>query len=171
MNIDYITDLYRHMEWADSAVWKAILECEPAKSDEKLITYLTHIHIVQQFFFRTWQGEQLPAPLPTFAAAQPLLEWARPYYHEAFNYLGAFPPARLAEPVPPAWAARVEKIIGRAPATTTLGDTMLQVPLHTLYHRGQVNVRLREVGGTPPLVDYIAWTWYGRPSPNWPESA
>ena len=44
---------------------------------------------------------------------------------------------------------------------------MLQIPLHSLYHRGQVNARLREVGGEPPTVDYIAWMWLGRPAAEW----
>ena len=169
MNIEFFTDLYRHMEWADSAVWKAVRECEAAKSDAKLLVYLTHIHTVQQFFLRTWRGEPPPASLPTFEAAEPLLDWAHPYYDEVFSYLATFGTDRISEPVPLAWAARVEKMLGRAPATTTIGDTILQVSLHTLYHRGQVNARLREVGGTPPLVDYIAWVWFGRPGPNWAE--
>ena len=29
-------------------------------------------------------------------------------------------------------------------------------------------MRLREVGGTPPLVDYIAWVWFSRPDAPWP---
>ncbi|MGH9902557.1 MAG: DinB family protein, partial [Pyrinomonadaceae bacterium] len=58
--------------------------------------------------------------------------------------------------------------IGRAPATTTAGETALQVVLHGTYHRGQVNARLKEVGGVPPLVDYIAWLWLGRPAAEWP---
>jgi uncharacterized protein (TIGR02246 family) len=90
-------------------------------------------------------------------------------YDEAFSYLATFQPERITEPVPLAWASMVEKIIGRAAAMTTLGDTILQIALHTLYHRGQVNARLREVGGTPPLVDYIAWVWFGRPRANWAE--
>jgi uncharacterized damage-inducible protein DinB len=44
---------------------------------------------------------------------------------------------------------------------------MIQVATHSTYHRGQVNARLREVGGEPPLVDYIAWIWFGRPAPEW----
>jgi uncharacterized damage-inducible protein DinB len=66
------------------------------------------------------------------------------------------------------WAAMVEQRIGRPPGSTTMADTMLQVVLHSTYHRGQVNARLREIGGTPPLVDYIAWIWLGRPQPDWP---
>ena len=169
MNIEFFSDLYRHMEWADSTVWKAVMECEEAKSDEKLLRYLTHIHLVQKFFLLTWRGEPRPTSFPTFETAGPLLDWARPYYDEAFNYLKAYQPEHISEPVPLAWASMVEKLLGRAPAMTTLGDTMLQVPLHTLYHRGQVNARLREVSGTPPLVDYIAWVWFGRPGANWSE--
>ena len=41
---------------------------------------------------------------------------------------------------------------------------MLQVALHSMYHRGQINARLRDFGGNPPLVDFIAWVWLGRPA-------
>jgi len=44
---------------------------------------------------------------------------------------------------------------------------MLQVPLHSQYHRGQINARLRAVGGEPPRVDYIVWVWLGRPGAHW----
>jgi uncharacterized damage-inducible protein DinB len=66
------------------------------------------------------------------------------------------------------WASHVEKRIGRPPGLTTIVDTALQVVMHTTYHRGQVNARLRAIGGEPPLVDYIAWIWVGRPAPEWP---
>ena len=74
----------------------------------------------------------------------------------------------MSGPLPVAWASMVERALGRAPETTTAGETVLQVALHSLYHRGQINARLREVGGEPPLVDYIAWVWLGRPAPGWP---
>jgi len=63
-----------------------------------------------------------------------------------------------------------EKQMGRQFDKPTLGETMLQVASHSTYHRGQVNARLREVGGDPPLVDYIAWIWFGRPAPDWTET-
>ena len=65
----------------------------------------------------------------------------------------------------------IERSLGRVPETTTLGETALQVPLHTIYHRGQVNARIRALGGEPPLVDYIAWIWLGRPAPEWRQAA
>lgn len=65
------------------------------------------------------------------------------------------------------WVAEYEAFLGRRFETPTLGETALQVPSHTTYHRGQVNVRLRELGAEPPLVDFIAWIWFGKPAPNW----
>jgi uncharacterized damage-inducible protein DinB len=36
-----------------------------------------------------------------------------------------------------------------------------------MYHRGQVNTRIREVGGEPAAVDFINWIWLGKPDPEW----
>ena len=32
---------------------------------------------------------------------------------------------------------------------------------------GQVMTRLRELGGAPPLVDYVIWVWSGSPVADW----
>jgi len=39
--------------------------------------------------------------------------------------------------------------------------------MHSTHHRGQVNARLRELGGEPPLADFIVWLWWGRPAASW----
>jgi hypothetical protein len=93
--------------------------------------------------------------------------WGRTYYVEAFAHLGTLDNKKVSEPMPVPWAAMVEQRLGHAPETTTIGETVLQVALHSMYHRGQINARLREVGGEPPLVDYIAWVWLGRPEADW----
>ena len=69
----------------------------------------------------------------------------------------------LDKPMPMPWAGRFKE----KPGVTTFRDTLLQVPMHSSYHRGQVNARLREVGADPPLTDYIVWIWMERPSPVW----
>ena len=170
LNMKALTDLYRHMEWADAAVWTAVLASEGGREDAKLRGYLHHLHVVQRAFLRAWRGEPRETPYPTFDDAPSLMEWARTYYSEALAHLGALSDEQASEPMPVPWATMVERILGRAPDVTTVGETVLQVALHTLYHRGQVNARLREVGGEPPLVDYIAWVWLGRPAPSWPSA-
>ena len=168
MNMNALTDLYRHMEWADAAVWASVLAREGGRADAKLRDYLYHLHVVQRAFLRAWRGEPRETPYPTFEDAPSLMLWGRAYYGEASAHLAALGDERLSGPMPVPWASMVERSLGRAPETTTFGETALQVVLHTLYHRGQINARLREVGGQPPLVDYIAWVWQGRPAPVWP---
>jgi uncharacterized damage-inducible protein DinB len=43
----------------------------------------------------------------------------------------------------------------------------MQVVLHSTHHRGQIVARVRELGGNPPLVDYIGWIWLGKPAAAW----
>jgi uncharacterized damage-inducible protein DinB len=168
VNLSTLTDLYQHMEWADATVWTSVLKSEGGKGDTKLREYLYHLHMVQRAFLRTWRGEPRETPYPTFNEAHSLMLWGRSYYSEVFIHLGTLGDKKVSEPMPVPWAAMVERLLGCAPGTTTLGETVLQVALHSLYHRGQINARLREIGGEPPLVDYIVWVWLGRPAANWP---
>jgi uncharacterized damage-inducible protein DinB len=59
----------------------------------------------------------------------------------------------------------VEKFGKALPAT--LGESVFQVITHTAYHRGQISTRIREIGGEPPLIDFLYWVWAGRPAPGW----
>ncbi|HEV3470083.1 MAG TPA: DinB family protein [Pyrinomonadaceae bacterium] len=171
MNADALKDLYRHMEWADASVWTAVLASDEARADAKLREYLLHLHVVQRAFLRTWRGDPREVPYPEFDDAASLMRWGRTYYAEAHAHLGGLGDEQLAGQMPVAWASMVERRLGRPPETTTVAETVLQVALHTTYHRGQVNARLRQLGGEPPLTDYIAWVWLGRPAPAWPPDA
>ncbi|MBS1788075.1 MAG: DinB family protein [Acidobacteria bacterium] len=162
-----ILDLFAHMQWADAAVWKAVLALPAATEDAKLQEVLYHLHVVQRAFLKAWRGESFEDGFPKFSDARSLQDWARGYYAEVNTHLDNLDEDSLKQPMPLPWAAMVEKRFGRTPEITTVGETALQVALHTAYHRGQVNARLRELGGEPPLVDYIAWLWQGRPAADW----
>lgn len=168
MNLGTLSDLYLHMEWADASVWSAVLALDRARDDRKLRELLYHLHLVQRVFLRVWRGESTDAPEPLFEDTEAILLWCRPYYSEAAVHLEALGNKSLSEPMPLPWAERLVKRLGRRPEISTVGETALQVVLHSQYHRGQINSRLREIGGEPPLVDYIAWVWVGRPAPSWP---
>lgn len=168
VNKNLLLDLYRHMEWADATVWTAVLAADDGPSDAKIRGYFYHLHMVQRAFLRTWRGEPRDTPYPTFDKAPALMLWGQTYFGEASAHLGTLNEAKLSEPMPLPWASMVAEMLGHAPEVTTVGDTTLQVALHSTYHRGQINARLREIGGEPPLVDYIAWIWLGRPAANWP---
>jgi len=164
-----IEDLFAHMEWADSRVWTAVLASEAACTDEKLRETLYHLHHVQYAFLRVWRGEPREAPYPTFDSTPPMASYARSFYPNLGAYLDTVSDEALEAPMIIPWASMVEKRIGRPASPTTSADTALQVAMHSQYHRGQVNARLRSIGGEPPLVDYIVWVWLGRPRPEWPE--
>ena len=57
MNLNDLNDLFRHMEWADASVWRAVLASDAARADTKLRELFYHVHMVQRAFLRVWQGE------------------------------------------------------------------------------------------------------------------
>ena len=173
LSIDVFRQLLRHMEWADSEVWRAVLAHEPAGRDGRLRDLLTHLHLVQRLFLVVWQKQPIDPSRgrPEFATAADLHDWARTYYSDANRFLDGVDPQALTAGVSMPWVKSFEAQLGRTLSTPTLGERIFQVTSHSTYHRGQVNARLREVGGEPPLVDYIAWIWFGRPEPDWSPAA
>lgn len=167
VNQNTLTDLLRQMEWADARMWTSLLAAPTAQSDKKLQEYLHHLHVVQRAFLRIWRNE-VDASFPTFDDAPSFMSWARSYYEEANSHLASLSEEDIAQPVTLPWAAMIEQRMGRPPQTVTLGETALQVALHTTHHRAQISARLRELGGEPAMVDYIVWLWLGRPEPEWP---
>lgn len=168
MNVNSLRDLYQHMQWADATVWVLVISSENAQKDSKLQEYFYHLHVAQYAFLRAWRGEAREDPYPKFDNSKDLMLWGKAYYSDLFTHLKNVSEEDLLKEMILPWSTMVEKRLGMVPKGTNLSETMLQVAMHSQYHRGQINSRLREVGGDPPLVDYIAWVWLGRPSPNWP---
>jgi|SRR5687767_7353117 len=165
-SLDSLRDLFHHMDWADGTVWKAMLGTPAAEGDEKLRKLLHHIHNVQQLFLQVWKEVPLTFTKPSsFTNLAAMEQWTRPYYPEAHEFLARLTTTDLEKRIIMPWVPEFEKRQGVTFATPTLAETIFQVTSHSTYHRGQVNVRLREVGGNPPLVDFIAWVWLGKPTP------
>jgi uncharacterized damage-inducible protein DinB len=165
----FLRELYSHMEWADARVWMAVLASETASSDELLLDTLFHLHLAQHAFLEIWKGDRVTLrERSDFDSAIEIQRWARQYHEAASPFLDSCSPSRLEEEVRIPWARRFAETLGREPAPVTMAETVYQVAAHSVHHRGQVNRRLREVGADPPLVDYLAWLWMGRPAAEWP---
>ena len=163
-------DLLHHMHWADAKVWDTVLNASEANDDERLRKLLFHIHMVQRAFLRVWSNAALELPkIEDFPSLAAIGSWGKAYHAMLTDYLGAVGMEEKDRIVVVPWARYMEQRFGKKPADVTLNETMLQVAMHSSYHRGQVNARLRELGCEPPIVDYIAWVWLARPDPEWPD--
>ena len=158
------------MTWADATVWRAVHALTQAENDSRLRLLLHHIHLVQHAFLGLWSGSPLEfRQLSDFRDLASISAWGHEYHRNVGTFIaktaGAFEPDQTVE-IP--WAERFESQIGHPPGPTTLAETMIHVTAHSTYHRGQVNARVRELEGDPPLVDFIAWAWAGKPHVEWP---
>lgn len=159
--------LVKHMEWADALVWRSVLALPETDSDVRVRECLHHLHVVQWAYLHIWRGEQPNIPeLSSFADLRSMHVWAREYYGQALVYLDNLEAETLERQVQFPWAEQLVERYGGVRAAT-LAETIFQITSHTTYHRGQVNMRLRELGGEPPLTDFIAWIWMGKPSAGW----
>jgi len=160
-----IRPLFDHMEWADATVWRAIGECAAAADDKVLHDRLYHIHATQHAFLKTWRGEEVVFTKPdAYPGLDAVRQLARDFYDVAPAYVASIAPDAVDKEMVLPWSSYFAKRSGFEAHASTLGETLLQLPSHSTYHRGQVNIRLRELGTTPPLVDFIAWVWFGKPS-------
>ena len=165
--LELLNDLFRHMEWADASVWRAVLQSPAAASDQRLRDWLYHIHMVQHAFINVWNSEPYSGEAGKDFDPAALANWGREFHQLATDHLRTVREDDLDSAMNMPWAKFLTKSLGRDPSETTRGETMMQVAAHSTYHRGQVNARLRELGAEPPLVDYIAWLWFGKPVADW----
>ena len=167
-DLEAIQKLFAYTAWADSIVWTAVINDADASTDKRIRDYLFHLHMVQGIFLKAWQGEPLISPSDEAPNLAAILALAQSTHERLAMYCSKLEESKLSEAVTLPWAGRVIQLTGKEPAMSTLGDTLLQVVNHSTYHRGQVNARLRALGGEPPMTDYIAWVWLGKPEAAWP---
>ena len=170
LSIEALRELTQPMEWADATVWRSVLAHDRARKDQRLRELLTHLHLVQRLFLMVWRNEPL-LPIRSFGEFKELAELrdrATSSYPDARAYLDTLDAEALTRPILMPFVAEQEKRLGTTFHIPSLAETIFQVTSHSTYHRGQVNARLREIGGEPPLVDYIAWIWTGKPAAEWP---
>lgn len=152
-------DLYKHLIWADHTLWKAI----GTSSDQRLVDLLGHMHMTERAFLQIWRGEKVDVDV-SLDSIENIQGWAATTLEEIDRFIDGVDFDDIDRPMIMPWSQRFAARSGLAAAgDTTFRDTLLQLPMHSTYHRGQINARLRELGGEPPLLDYIAWCWFGRP--------
>jgi uncharacterized damage-inducible protein DinB len=162
-----VMQLFHHMEWADSVIWSSVEATEAARQDPVVMERLHHVHLVQRIYLQMWlRKPDRGRELASFEGLSALHDWAQDYYRELRTFLGTLNDTTLGAPVEFPWADELVKWFGEV-RPATIHETMIQVAMHTSHHRGQLCTMVRQLGGTPPLVDFIGWIWMGKPEPSW----
>lgn len=160
--------LSRHMEWADATTWESVVRSEAGRHDQRILTLIHHIHTVQQAFLQLWR-EETPRlrEAAEFSTVVELSQWGREGHAACQAFLATTTPETLARVIRAPWAAEIERTLKRPIHDPTLAQTVTQIAMHSTHHRGQINMRLRELGGEPVISDFIAWVWFGQPAASW----
>ena len=167
-NSENTNSLLQHMKWADVEVWKKVLSFPEAENDERIKKLLYHLHQVQYAFYFLWNGPPLEIQKPEeFKNLQSIAIWGNQYQKKLDVFLTSVKAEKKEKIIEIPWSKYMERGIGKKVVPATLEETLLQVTSHSTYHRGQINTRFRELGGEPPLVDFIVWVWLGKPNTDW----
>jgi uncharacterized damage-inducible protein DinB len=140
-----LDSLWQHARWADLRLLPAATHGSTAARTE----FAHAIGAMEVWLSRIRQRpSRLPVwPDPTDALSEQLVS----SLHDDFSLLLGL----LAEAELPAVTSYLNSA-GVAFETPTV-DILTHVPLHAQYHRGKVNLLLRESGIQPVPVDYISW--------------
>ncbi len=158
----YLDELYAHQEWADAEHWRGF-EAYPTSLEDKAIRErLLHIHQVQRGFL--WVTGPRTAGfefkrIEDFPSMSDLKKYAQQGLQEMRELLKNTDETRMEELIEVPWF--------KPPAKIRVRQALTQAAMHSHYHRGQNATRLRELGGVPPMTDFIVWLKNGQPAAQW----
>jgi uncharacterized damage-inducible protein DinB len=156
-----LRDLIQHKWYANARFLGALREPAEVSGDKQLLDLMHHILVANRFWLQLsrsalfdMEGERR---VPT--SLEELISKYRVTYIEEDSWLGQITDSDLARqletPYMPGRKFSVEQGI-------------VQVCLHSHGHRAQAAVRLRQLGGTPPVLDFVTWL-KDRPAVEWGE--
>jgi uncharacterized damage-inducible protein DinB len=145
-----LQNLVRHKGYADASLLKAIRQNDRAAQDDDLRRLLHHIILANRF----WLMQSLSRP---FALEE---ESRVPKSLEAVA--GRYRETHIDELL---WVSNLEeKDLDRklvSPyipgGSCSVAEGVMQICMHSHGHRSQCATRLRQLGATPPVLDFILW--------------
>lgn len=148
--IETIRSLFEHQEWADTKLLSAVSSHEPAALDPQMRWTLHHIAGVQRVFLAIVHGREVDAEAmkrvpETLAGIESLFQAT---HREWKDFVAGLTVEELSRRV-------TLPRFGDFPLNVE--QVLLQVVMHSQNHRGQCLTRLRELGATPPTLDFILW--------------
>ena len=152
--MELLKELARHQAWADAEHWKTIRGNPALLQDEEIHKRLNHMINAPTMLMALAAGEH-PDP-------------AKMKELKPMDQLEA-DMAKMNEKLAAAVAApdldrKIQLPRGpKGPFEAPVHVLLLQALTHSQHHRAQNAARMRSLGATPPMTDYIAWYAQGRP--------
>jgi uncharacterized damage-inducible protein DinB len=145
-----LQNLVRHKGYADASLLKAIRQNDRAAQDDDLRRLLHHIILANRF----WLMQSLNRP---FALEE---ESRVPKSLEAVA--GRYRETHIDELL---WVSNLEetdldrKLVSPyiPGGSCSVAEGVMQICMHSHGHRSQCATRLRQLGATPPVLDFILW--------------
>ncbi|WP_172254305.1 DinB family protein [Saccharibacillus deserti] len=144
--MDPVSQMFRHLDWANQTLLAAL---QNAGASGKPLTLFTHLLNAERVWLTRLQGAD-SSQLPIWSESDAAL-CAELMRRNAEGFEAFLADAEASDPSRPV----SYKDSRGTPFTNSVGDILLQVALHGQYHRGQINMQLRQDGYTPVNVDYI----------------
>lgn len=145
--LDAIRKLWAHVAWADDLLLAGLRAGHPPA--EALREY-AHVLGADEIWLARLEGRAPRSPVWPEVTLEELPALAASVHQGYRSYLAALEPRQLG------CIVAYTNTAGKA-FETPAEDILLHVALHAQYHRGKVNLLLRQAGLSPAPTDYIAW--------------
>ena len=154
MQAELLIDLARHQQWADREHWRVLREHAAALDDQEIRKRLNHMVSACQMLQTLARGET-----PDFASMKD---------RESADDLHAAMERENQALIDALSGADLDRMIAlprgpKGPFEAPAGVLLLQAITHGQHHRGQNAGRMRALGVTPPMTDFVIWHALGRP--------
>jgi uncharacterized damage-inducible protein DinB len=143
-----LRSLWQHAVWADQALARALEACAPAP--EQAWREYNHVLGAEAVWLDRLTGRAQRVPLWPTPTREESAALRQSLADEYATYIGALTEEALDAPVSYVNSA------GQA-FTTPVREILLHVAMHGQYHRGKVNLLLRQAGELPAPTDYISF--------------
>jgi uncharacterized damage-inducible protein DinB len=141
--------LWEHAAWADAELLAAI-ETRPSDAPAEVLREYAHVLGAEEVWLARLERRSSRTPVWPELTLREIGALAPEVRAGYARYLAGLEEGELSQGV------EYTNSAGRA-FTTAVADILLQVVLHGQYHRGKINLLLRQAGLTPAPVDFISY--------------
>lgn len=147
--LELIRRLWKHASWADDVLLAALKKVPVAKASAAVREY-AHVLGAEEVWLARLEAREPTLSVWPETQRNDLGAVGRVVHAAYDKYMAALRDADLDKAVP------YRNSLGRS-FESRVGDILMHVVLHGQYHRGKVNLLLRQAESPPAPVDYIAF--------------